>query len=51
MKKIYLASDHAGFDLKEKIKKFFKKIKIKNFDLGCFNKNSVDYPDYAKKVA
>ncbi len=51
IKKIYLASDHAGFDLKEKIKKFFKKIKIKNFDLGCFNKNSVDYPDYAKKVA
>ncbi len=51
VKKVYLASDHAGFDLKEKIKKFFKKIKIKNFDLGCFNKNSVDYPDYAKKVA
>jgi len=51
IKKIYLASDHAGFELKEKIKKFFKKIKIKNFDLGCYNKNRVDYPDYAKKVA
>jgi len=51
VKEVYLASDHAGFDLKKKIKKFLKKINIKNFDLGCFNKNSVDYPDYAIKVA
>ena len=50
-KKVSLASDHAGFDLKEKIKKFLIKKKIKVIDLGPKNNNSVDYPDYAKKVA
>ena len=50
-KKVSLASDHAGFDLKEKIKKFLIKKKIKVVDLGPKNNNSVDYPDYAKKVA
>ena len=50
-KKVSLASDHAGFNLKEKIKKFLIKKKIKVVDLGPKNNNSVDYPDYAKKVA
>ena len=50
-KKVSLASDHAGFNLKEKIKKFLIKKKIKVIDLGPKNNNSVDYPDYAKKVA
>jgi len=50
-KKVSLASDHAGFNLKEKIKKFLVKKKIKVVDLGPKNNNSVDYPDYAKKVA
>ena len=50
-KKVSLASDHAGFNLKEKIKKFLIKKKIKGIDLGPKNNNSVDYPDYAKKVA
>jgi len=50
MKTIYIGADHAGFKLKEKIKKFLKNYKIK--DLGAFkyNKND-DYPDFAKKVA
>ena len=49
--KISLASDHAGFNLKEIIKKKLIKNKIKVHDLGPYNKVSVDYPDYAKKVA
>lgn len=54
--KIILASDHAGFKLKEALKKFFDKEKIGYEDLGPnkFKKND-DYPDYiipaAKKVA
>ena len=49
--KISLASDHAGFNLKEIIKKKLVKNKVKVHDLGPYNKVSVDYPDYAKKVA
>ena len=50
-KKVSLASDHAGFNLKERVKKFLIKKKIRVIDLGPKNNNSVDYPDYAKKVA
>ena len=50
-KKISLASDHAGFTLKEIIKKKLVKNKVKVLDFGPYNKDSVDYPDYAKKVA
>ena len=50
-KKIALASDHAGFNLKEIIKKKLAKNKLKVFDLGPNSKDSVDYPDFAKKVA
>ena len=46
-KKIVLASDHAGFKLKEEIKKFLIKKRKKVLDLGTKNTNSVDYPDYA----
>ena len=46
-KKVILASDHAGFKLKEKIKKFLIKKREKVLDLGTKNTNSVDYPDYA----
>ena len=50
MKKIFISSDHAGFNLKEQIKKkFFKKYKFQ--DLGTNNsKKSVNYPDYAHKL-
>ena len=51
MKKVSLSSDHAGFKLKESIKKFLIKKKIKVIDLGPQNTDSVDYPDYAKKLA
>ena len=46
-KKVVLASDHAGFKLKEEIKKFLIKKKRKVIDLGTANVSSVDYPDYA----
>ena len=45
--KVILASDHAGFKLKEDIKKFLIKKRKKILDLGTKNNNSVDYPDYA----
>ena len=51
MSKIFISSDHAGFNLKEFIKKKFIKKKRKIFDLGPDNSNSVDYPIYAKKLA
>ena len=50
MKKIYISSDHAGYNLKENIKKRFKK-KYIFFDLGTDNsKISVNYPDFAHKL-
>ena len=50
-KKICIASDHAGFKLKESIKNFLINENISTIDLGPMNENSVDYPDFAKKVA
>ena len=50
-KKICIASDHAGFKLKESIKDFLIKQNISIIDLGPMNENSVDYPQYAKKVS
>ena len=44
--KVILASDHAGFKLKEEIKKFLIKKGKKVLDLGTKNTSSVDYPDY-----
>jgi len=46
-KKVILASDHAGFELKEEIKRFLIKKRKKVLDLGTKNTKSVDYPDYA----
>ena len=47
IEKVIVASDHAGFKLKELIKKFLIKKRKKVLDLGTKNTNSVDYPDYA----
>ena len=50
MKKIFISSDHAGFKLKEQIKKKFLK-KYKFYDLGTdSSEKSVNYPDYAHKL-
>ena len=45
---IILACDHAGYPLKEEIKKFFNKENITTIDVGTYSTDSVDYPDYAK---
>tara|TARA_B100002051_G_C16414476_1_gene476261 strand:+ start:258 stop:689 length:432 start_codon:yes stop_codon:yes gene_type:complete len=50
-KKLYISSDHAGFKLKEIIKKKFIKKKIKVIDIGPKTDKSVDYPDFAKKLS
>ena len=50
MKKIFISSDHAGFNLKKSIiQKFSKNQKI--IDLGPTSDKSVDYPDYAHKLS
>ena len=49
--KIALASDHAGFSEKEKLKPLLTELGIDYSDLGTVSEESVDYPDYAKKVA
>jgi len=51
LKKIFISSDHAGFKLKEEIKSHLSKKKLSFQDLGPFNDDRVDYPDYAHKVA
>ena len=50
-KTVCIASDHAGFNLKEIIKNHLIDKKISIFDIGPYSDNSVDYPDYAKKLA
>ena len=51
MKNIFISSDHAGYILKEYIKKSFIKKKIKLLDLGPNKNSSVDYPLYAHKLS
>ena len=50
-KKVCIASDHGGFSLKEAIKDHLIKKDISIIDLGPSENKTVDYPDYAKKVA
>ena len=54
LKKIFktacIASDHAGFSLKEDIKNHLINKNVSIFDIGPYNDHSVDYPDYAKKL-
>ena len=49
--KIGFASDHAGFKYKEKIKKYLHDKAYKTNDYGCYSLESVDYPDFAHKLA
>ena len=51
MRKIFISSDHAGFKLKETIKDYLRNKKVEFEDLGPKDDSSVDYPDYAHKVA
>ena len=50
MKKIFIASDHAGYNLKNSVISKFSKLQ-KIIDLGPVSRNSVDYPDFAKKLS
>jgi ribose 5-phosphate isomerase B len=49
--KIAVGSDHGGFRQKQKIVSLLSKMGYQMIDLGCHSEDSVDYPDYAKKVA
>jgi len=49
--KIAIASDHAGFKLKEIIKNYLKRKKVEFKDFGTFSEESVDYPDFARPAA
>ena len=49
-KTVCIASDHAGYKLKEDIKNHLIDKSISVFDLGPFNDQYVDYPDYAKRL-
>jgi len=49
--KIGLGSDHGGFELKEYIKEYLEKEGIEYVDYGTNSLDSVDYPDYGKKLA
>ncbi|MEA1887336.1 MAG: ribose 5-phosphate isomerase B [Bacteroidota bacterium] len=50
-KKISLAADHAGYHIKEKIKKHLIESGYEVKDFGCFSEDSVDYPDYGHRLA
>lgn len=49
--KIVLACDHGGFQLKEAVKEHLTKKGYDITDIGVYNTDSVDYPDYGKKAA
>lgn len=48
--KIAIASDHAGYEEKEQLKPLLDSLGIQYEDLGTVSPESVDYPDYARKV-
>ena len=49
--KIFLSSDHGGFELKEKVKSFLIDNNFEYEDLGCSSLEPVDYPDFAKLLS
>lgn len=50
-KKIAIGSDHAGFELKEKLKKYLVSKNFEILDKGTHSTESVDYPDFGHAVA
>ncbi|MHB1793994.1 MAG: ribose 5-phosphate isomerase B [Acidobacteriaceae bacterium] len=48
--KIAIASDHAGFELKEEVRRYMTGLGHEVLDLGAFNTEPSDYPDYAEYV-
>jgi len=49
--KVYIGSDHAGFNLKSVLIEYLENLSIPCEDLGTYSEEMVDYPDYGKKVA
>jgi ribose 5-phosphate isomerase B len=49
--KLVISSDHAGFSLKEEIRAYLAKADHQVVDLGAYNEEPSDYPDFAEKVA
>jgi len=49
--KVAIGSDHAGFILKEGLKEYITKEKIKYKDFGSYDENPIDYPEIGFKVA
>ena len=49
--KIALGADHAGFSEKENVKRTLDELGVEYDDMGTYSADSVDYPDFAKKVA
>ena len=49
--KIAIGADHAGFNLKEVLKKYLEKQGHEVIDFGTYSTESIDYPDYALKVS
>ena len=49
--KIAIAADHAGYEEKQRLKPVLDELGIQYEDLGTQSTESVDYPDYARKVA
>ena len=49
--KIALASDHAGYNLKQDVMAFLKEQGAELKDFGCYSTESCDYPDFAHPLA
>jgi len=49
--RVAIGSDHAGFALKEEVKEYLVCAGVEVGDMGTVSRDSVDYPDYAEKVA
>lgn len=49
--KILIASDHAGFSLKEKLRPYLERTGFKVIDLGTYSDQSCDYPHFAYNLA
>ncbi|MBN2248673.1 MAG: ribose 5-phosphate isomerase B [Coriobacteriia bacterium] len=48
--RVYLGSDHAGFELKEQVRDVLRDLGHDVVDIGPYTDESVDYPDYAERV-
>jgi ribose 5-phosphate isomerase B len=48
---VIIGSDHAGFELKERVKKALERLGVPYEDVGTRSTDSVDYPDFAHRVA